>query len=548
MKTDGTTGQKTVLIQPSVERTIRSTLGEARLPDASEQERTMTVSRGKHLPSLKIVGDSSLRRRMIVEETQEYFKRQIMRGFALTAANMLFFGAIFAYFEDWAFWEGLYFTFIALTTIGIGSITYLGSMISEMALNQWIVTVQHIERRVDRYEVKARLKKQHRRQPEGQQLHTSGPSRQRRPTVQVDLPFEAEPISPMSVAKKLEPATSGFEPDLDAVSSSRDAAGEPSPRTMTSPAAESDAPGVSSPAERQRRHSLQRRSISGVVQISPAQLGRSPSLIASLSRPRPHIPTPQQQAAGLPDSANVEAGGPLQSPVAASGGSHGLSQSQSSAGAALETGSVRSLSTSLSSSRSDRRTRPLSWQRLSNEQLAGLEGIEHPVDTRASRRMSQLSDGREPLPPLLWRMTGAGGLGGLGGVGSPPNPPTLLSPPFLGGAVRTDPIEMPLPPRDDFDGDTELAEAAGAQEPVLEDDDDLLSDDDGDDGYGSLAGPRASVSSVRVFSVRSHRPSFFARRSGTGVGLFAGGTPSVVSPTPTSHSERSPLIPPRGNV
>jgi hypothetical protein len=49
--------------------------------------------------------------------------------------------------------------FIWFIFIGIGSMTYLGSMISERALNEWVVTVKLIERRVDRYERKAKIKK-----------------------------------------------------------------------------------------------------------------------------------------------------------------------------------------------------------------------------------------------------------------------------------------------------------------------------------------------------------------------------------------------------
>ncbi|KAJ3328941.1 hypothetical protein HDU76_008993 [Blyttiomyces sp. JEL0837] len=143
--------------------------------------RTMTLSRGAHLPQVTIFGNSAIRRRMVVEETQESFRRQIARAVTLVIGNMVIFGAVFAIFEKWNFWEGLYFTYVSLMTIGygdytpksvfsrsifiwfifigIGSITYLGSMISEKALNQWTVTVKMIERRVDRYEQKAKIKR-----------------------------------------------------------------------------------------------------------------------------------------------------------------------------------------------------------------------------------------------------------------------------------------------------------------------------------------------------------------------------------------------------
>lgn len=76
--------------------------------------------------------------------------------------------------------DGFYFSFCTLSTIGFGdialsgtesrslliwhvflgiaSITYLTSMISERANNAWMIEVKKIETRVDRYEVKAKLK------------------------------------------------------------------------------------------------------------------------------------------------------------------------------------------------------------------------------------------------------------------------------------------------------------------------------------------------------------------------------------------------------
>ncbi|KAJ3186113.1 hypothetical protein HK101_009737 [Irineochytrium annulatum] len=151
---------------------------------SSALPRTLTLSRGQHRPNLTITGDSNLlRRRMVVDATHQTFQKQISRALAVVLANMVGFGALFAAFEGWGFFEGLYFTFVALTTIGYGdyspksvqskaifiwfifigvaSITYLGSLLAERALNQWTLTVKLIERRVDRYERKARIKRLH---------------------------------------------------------------------------------------------------------------------------------------------------------------------------------------------------------------------------------------------------------------------------------------------------------------------------------------------------------------------------------------------------
>jgi hypothetical protein len=81
--------------------------------------RTMTLSRGSRLPKLTILGDSSLRRRMVVDATHQTFRRQIIGAAIAVSVNMIFFGALFAYFEGWNFFEGLYFTYIALLTIGM---------------------------------------------------------------------------------------------------------------------------------------------------------------------------------------------------------------------------------------------------------------------------------------------------------------------------------------------------------------------------------------------------------------------------------------------
>ena len=49
--------------------------------------------------------------------------------------------------------------FIWYAFLGIAATTYFGSMLSEYAMDQWTVTVDKIEKRVDRYEKKAQLKR-----------------------------------------------------------------------------------------------------------------------------------------------------------------------------------------------------------------------------------------------------------------------------------------------------------------------------------------------------------------------------------------------------
>ncbi|KAJ3114894.1 Potassium channel [Phlyctochytrium bullatum] len=148
--------------------------------------RTLVLSRGAKFPNLTITGD--LRRQHVLDVTQETFKRGIVNGLAVVVANTVVFGSLFAYFEKWNFLEGLYFTYVSLLSIGYGdyvprtvqsrsifiwfifigvaSITYVGSLLAERALNQWTLTVKLIERRVDRYERKARIKKQYRKDVE----------------------------------------------------------------------------------------------------------------------------------------------------------------------------------------------------------------------------------------------------------------------------------------------------------------------------------------------------------------------------------------------
>ncbi|KAJ3022163.1 Potassium channel [Thoreauomyces humboldtii] len=152
---------------------------------SSATERTMIISRGSNLPQLTIQTGHRVRRHEVVAATRQTFREQIAFAVFAVVSNMCIFGGLFAYFERWRFFEGLYFCFCALTTIGygdyllmtvqsrsvfiwflyigIGAFTYLFSLLAERALDQWTVQVSKIESRVDRYERKAKLKKMYRK-------------------------------------------------------------------------------------------------------------------------------------------------------------------------------------------------------------------------------------------------------------------------------------------------------------------------------------------------------------------------------------------------
>ncbi|KAJ3091719.1 Potassium channel [Quaeritorhiza haematococci] len=87
-------------------------------PFSPQAPRTMTISRSAALPQLTIVAGADVRRSQVVEVAIATFKQQITYGVVAVAANFVFFGGLFAYFEKWNFFEGVYFSYIALTTIG----------------------------------------------------------------------------------------------------------------------------------------------------------------------------------------------------------------------------------------------------------------------------------------------------------------------------------------------------------------------------------------------------------------------------------------------
>lgn len=102
--------------------------------------------------------------------------------------------------EGWKVWEGVYFSYCVLTTIGygdyqlkqnlskalfiwhviigIGALTYFTSMVAERALDQWSIEMDKIEKRMDRYETKALWKKMYpKRRKSVKDFFEPGPSK-----------------------------------------------------------------------------------------------------------------------------------------------------------------------------------------------------------------------------------------------------------------------------------------------------------------------------------------------------------------------------------
>ncbi|KAI8904011.1 hypothetical protein EDD86DRAFT_213688 [Gorgonomyces haynaldii] len=155
------------------------------LPGPSMQplrSRTLTVSRSNYLPQVKIVTTEMYEEQHLMELTRQILVTQIfVSGLTLIMLFMIA-GLAFSSMEGWTFLEGLYFSYTTIVTIGYGDYvlkthlarsifiwfiflailvsTYLGSMVTELAMNQWTVTVDSIEKRVGRYETKALWKKQ----------------------------------------------------------------------------------------------------------------------------------------------------------------------------------------------------------------------------------------------------------------------------------------------------------------------------------------------------------------------------------------------------
>ncbi|KAI9209764.1 uncharacterized protein BJ171DRAFT_484938 [Polychytrium aggregatum] len=158
-------------------------LERSRTTSALELQKRATITRfgaDSNFPTLTIVA-GDLHHDDVIKETRRTVIVQVYVAVALVAANIFGFGYIYSNLEGWSYLEGIYFSFCSLATIGfgdfvpstihsrtifiwyifigIGSMTYLGSMVGELALNQWVVEINRIENRMDRYEKKALLKR-----------------------------------------------------------------------------------------------------------------------------------------------------------------------------------------------------------------------------------------------------------------------------------------------------------------------------------------------------------------------------------------------------
>ncbi|KAI8895125.1 hypothetical protein BC833DRAFT_178015 [Globomyces pollinis-pini] len=143
---------------------------------------TWTITRSSNLPSVHIVADA-LNRRDVARATRDAIRWQAYYSFGVLMSNILVYGWLVAGLEGWSVWEGFYFSFCAFMTIGYGDYTiksyvgrtifiwyifiaiitstYFFSMLSELAVDQWSITTSTIAKRVDRYETKAKWKKQY---------------------------------------------------------------------------------------------------------------------------------------------------------------------------------------------------------------------------------------------------------------------------------------------------------------------------------------------------------------------------------------------------
>ena len=150
---------------------------------ASPHTSTINISRAPHLKDVTFsTPDSTNGQIYVIEITRKLFMQQLILSALAVILNVAFFGTLFSILEEWnSIFDGFYFSYCILTTIGFGdlkldhvlsrslfiwhvifgiaSMTYFSSMLAERALDQWTIEVKRIKNRISRYETKAKLKK-----------------------------------------------------------------------------------------------------------------------------------------------------------------------------------------------------------------------------------------------------------------------------------------------------------------------------------------------------------------------------------------------------
>lgn len=89
-------------------------------PNQSHDPQTLTISRSSRLPQVTVMAIDGLGRGHILETTKRKLYMHILFSLLLLLAIIFLSGCLFAFIEGWQFWEGVYFSYISIMTIGYG--------------------------------------------------------------------------------------------------------------------------------------------------------------------------------------------------------------------------------------------------------------------------------------------------------------------------------------------------------------------------------------------------------------------------------------------
>jgi len=147
-----------------------------RYPSSSLPSRRIQIRTFSHpsFPPLTVPASNHVRRKHLEASTKSVFYRHIFIALCVSLSNWILFGWIFGALEGWGWSSGIYFCFVSITTIGygdftpstragralflgytflgIGALTWLGSLLAEQMMAGWGVEITRIERRVQRHE------------------------------------------------------------------------------------------------------------------------------------------------------------------------------------------------------------------------------------------------------------------------------------------------------------------------------------------------------------------------------------------------------------